>query len=134
MIGADYSIKTFPGYLPLTESAALSEVLEDVSKDVLGEVQVVYGEPITGSSDIGDLSHLLPTVQPSIGGFTGALHSKDFATSNREVAYVKAVEILAKTVVELLCDHAKKAEHVKNSFHKKLSKTEYMNYLNGKDQ
>lgn len=134
MIGADYSIKTFPGYLPLTESAALSEVLEDVSKDVLGEDQVVYGEPITGSSDIGDLSHLLPTVQPSIGGFTGALHSKDFATSNREVAYVKAVEILAKTVVELLCDHAKKAEHVKNSFQKKLSKTEYMNYLNGKDQ
>ena len=133
MIGADFSIQTVPGYLPLTESTELSEVLEEVSASVLGADHIVYGTPITGSSDIGDLSHLLPTVQPSIGGFTGALHSKEFSVSNSDVAYVKAAEILAKTAAQLLCDHAKKAEHVKKSFRAKLTKDKYLAYLNGKD-
>lgn len=134
MIGANYSIKTFSGYLPLMESQELSQVLENACKSVLGEDQIIYGEPITGSSDIGDLSYLIPIVQPSIGGFTGALHSKDFAVSDQTTAYVKAVEILAKATAELLYDHAQKAKFVKDCFQQKLSKTEYINYLDGKDR
>lgn len=133
MIGADYSVETIPGYLPLSESAELSEVFEENAKSVLGKENVICGEPITGSSDIGDLSHLLPTIQPSIGGFTGALHTKEFAVADASVAYLKAVELLAKTVAELLYDHAKKAEFVKNSFQAKLNKSQYLNYLNKKD-
>lgn len=130
MIGADYKIETVPGYLPLTESKELSDVFEKVSEDVLGKCQIMYGEPITGSSDIGDLSHLIPTIQPSIGGFSGALHSKEFAVSDPSVAYLKTAEILAKTAVALLYDDAKKAALVKNSFQEKMTKTEYIKYLN----
>lgn len=133
MIGAEYDINDIPGYLPLVESLELSEVFEGVSKEVLGAVNIVYGEPITGSSDIGDLSHLIPTIQPSVGGFTGTLHSKEFMISDKTTAYIKAAEILAKTTAELLYDDAKKAEHVKNSFTQKMIKAEYINYLNGKD-
>ncbi len=133
MIGAEYEIKDIPGYLPLVESIELSEVFEGVSKEVLGAENMVYGEPITGSSDIGDLSHLIPTIQPSVGGFTGTLHSKEFMVSNKTTVYIKAVEILAKTTAELLYDDAKKAEYVKNSFNQKMTKAEYINYLNGKD-
>lgn len=133
MIGADFEIKTLPGYLPLTESLELSEVFESVSKSVLGEDQIVYGKPITGSSDIGDLSHLIPTIQPSIGGFSGALHSQDFTVADPTVAYIKTAEILAKTAAELLYDHAAKAKHVKDSFQRKLSRDEYLKYLNERD-
>ena len=133
IIGAEYDIKDVSGYLPLVESIELSKVFEDVSKDVLGTENVVYGEPITGSSDIGDLSNLIPTIQPSIGGFAGALHSKEFMVFDNITAYIKAVEILAKTTVELLYDNARKAEYVKNSFKQKMNKVEYINYLNRKD-
>ena len=133
MIGAEYDINDIPGYLPLVESLELSEVFEGVSKEVLGAKNIVYGQPITGSSDIGDLSHLIPTIQPSVGGFTGTLHSKEFMVSNKTTVYIKAVEILAKTTAELLYDDAKKAEYVKNSFNQKMTKAEYINYLNGKD-
>ena len=133
MIGATCEITTIPGYLPLTESMELSEVFESVSKEVLGEDNLVYGKPITGSSDIGDLSHLIPTIQPSIGGFTGVLHSTDFGVSDTSIAYLKAAEILAKTTVELLHNDAKKATQVKNSFQPKMTKAEYISYLNGKD-
>jgi amidohydrolase len=131
MIGAEYRINNIPGYLPLVESIELSEVFENVSKEVLGEDNIVYSEPITGSSDIGDLSHLIPTIQPSIGGFTGGLHSKEFMISCKTTAYIKAVEILAKTTAELLCDDAKKTEYIKNSFNQKMTKEEYINYLSG---
>ena len=134
MVGADHTIETVSGYLPLAESAELSDVLAEVGERVLGAENVVRGEMITGSTDIGDLSHLIPTVQPSIGGFVGALHSRDFKTVNPDVAYVKAVEILAKTVAELLCDHAKKAERVKNCFVPKMTKAEYIDYLSGKEE
>ena len=133
MIGAEYDINDIPGYLPLVESLELSEVFEGVSKEVLGAKNIVYGQPITGSSDIGDLSHLIPTIQPSVGGFTGTLHSKEFMVSNKTTVYIKAVEILAKTTAELLYDDAKKAEYVKNSFNQKMTKAEYINYLNGKN-
>lgn len=133
MIGATCEITTIPGYLPLTESMELSEVFESVSKEVLGEDNLVYGKSITGSSDIGDLSHLIPTIQPSIGGFMGVLHSTDFGVSDTGIAYLKAAEILAKTTVELLWDDAQKANQVKNSFQPKMTKAEYISYLNGKD-
>jgi len=133
IIGAGYNIETIPGYLPLTESKMLSDIFETVSKEVIGEENLIYGKEITGSSDIGDLSHILPTIQPSIGGFSGVLHSKEFEVINEETAYIKTTEILTKTVIELLYDKAQKAEKVKNSFNPKMSKDEYINYLNGKD-
>lgn len=133
IIGAEYETETIPGYLPLAESPELSEVFEKVSKEVLGEHNVIYGEPITGSSDIGDLSHLIPTIQPSIGGFSEALHSKEFTVSNKSYAYLKPVEILTKTIAELLYDDAKVAENVKRSFVPKMTKNEYIDYLNEKE-
>ncbi len=133
MIGADYEIKDIPGYLPLVESAELSKVFEDVSKSVLGEENVIYGEPITGSSDIGDLSCIIPTIQPSIGGFSGALHSKEFEIFDAEAAYVSAARILALTAAELLCDDAKKAENVKANFKPQMTKAEYLKYLKGEE-
>ena len=134
MIGADYEINDIPGYLPLVESPELSKAFEEVSKEVLGEENVIYGEPITGSSDIGDLSCIIPTIQPSIGGFSGALHSKDFVISDEKTAYVSAAQILALTAAELLCDEAKKAEKVKVSFKPQMTKKEYLKYLNGKGE
>lgn len=133
MIGAEYEIDTIPGYLPLTESPELSEVFEAVSEEVLGKENIVFGAPITGSSDIGDLSHILPTIQPSIGGFVGTLHSKELEVANENSAYLNAAEILAKTAAELIGDNAEKAKRVTESFKPVMTKEEYIGYLNGKE-
>lgn len=134
MIGAEYIIEDIPGYLPLAESLELSEIFEKVTKEVLGKENLVYGKEITGSSDIGDLSSLIPVIQPSIGGFRGALHSKEFDVVNKNTAYLKSAEILAKTAAALLCDGAKNAQKVKENFNRKLSKAEYMDYLDKKGE
>lgn len=134
IIGASAETEDISGYLPLCESAELSQVLEENAEKVLGSGSLIYGEEITGSSDIGDLSMLIPTVQPSIGGFTGALHSDDFMISNEEIAYIAAAKILAETAAELLADNAAKAEKVKNSFKPKMTLKQYINYLSNEEE
>lgn len=131
MIGASVEVSNIPGYLPLCESRELSEVFENTSSALIGAENLVYGEQITGSSDIGDLSSIIPVIQPSIGGFTGNLHSKEFAVKDSDTAYLLAAKLLALTSIDLLADGAKKADKVISAFKPLMSKQEYINYLQG---
>lgn len=131
-VGATAKTEDIPGYLPLKESTALSKVFEENAKALVGENSLVYGEDITGSSDIGDLSSLLPTIQPSVGGFDGLLHSKEFCVANRETAYLLPARAMALTAAELLYHEAEKAKAVKDRFRPQMSKEAYINYLEGK--
>lgn len=132
MIGARAITDTIPGYLPIAESRELSEVFEENTAKILGESSLVYGKEITGSTDIGDLSMIMPVIQPSIGGFTGSLHSKEFAVSDENTAYVSAAKILAVTSADLLNNNAEKAKKVIAAFRPTMTKEEYINYLGGK--
>lgn len=129
MVGASVDFENIPGYLPLKESRELSEVMERNAAMLIGQENLIYGEQITGSSDIGDLSSLLPVIQPSITGFTGLLHSKEFQVADKEIAYVLPAKILALTTAELLYDHARQANAVKNNFVPSMTKEEYIAYL-----
>ncbi|MDO4618514.1 MAG: amidohydrolase [Clostridia bacterium] len=131
MIGTSYKIETVPGYLPLFEDENLSNVIEDVAYKLLGENSVIQGEAITGSTDMGDLSQLIPVIQPSIGGFTGNLHAKDFHITDAETAYIKASKLLSLTALYLLENGAEKANEIIEKFKPTLDKQKYLNYLKG---
>ena len=130
MISAKAEIENIPGYLPISESGELSAVFEETAAQFVGDENIVYGEEITGSSDIGDLSYLMPVIQPSIGGFSGALHSREFTVEDEYCAYILPAQILACTVAELLYNNAEKAKNVADSFKPKITKEEYINHLN----
>ena len=132
MIGATFDIETIPGYLPLKENPELSEVFEKNTEYILGKDKTVYGKEITGSTDTGDLSMIMPVIQPSIGGFCGALHSREFEITDKETAYISSAKILALTAADLLTDEATKAKNIISSFKPTLSKQEYINYLEAK--
>ena len=131
IIGATSRIDNIPGYLPIIENELLSEVFERNAREALGEDSVVYGEDITGSTDMGDLSYVMPIVQPSIGGFTGQLHSTEFAVTNKDTAYLGAALILATTAAELLYEEAAEAGKIVKNCKPKLTKKEYISYLKG---
>lgn len=132
IIGASAGIERTPGYLPLSESAELSAVMEEAAKSVMGEDCLVFGSEITGSTDMGDLSCIMPVIHPSVGGFCGKLHSNDFAVANEYTAYVKSAQLLALTAAMLLENGAEKARSVKESFAAKMTKSAYINYLEEK--
>ena len=134
MVGAEVEIEDIPGYLPINEDLLLTQVFESCAEGYVGRDNIICGKEITGSTDIGDLSYILPAIQPSIGGFSGGLHSVDFAVCNNNTACVLASKIMAATAAMLLYDGAKKAENIKNSFKPRMSKEEYIEYLNNRKE
>jgi len=131
MIGAKVEIENMPGYLPLIENPELSDVFENNAKDIIGTENIVTGMEITGSTDIGDLSQIIPVIQPSMGGFMGNLHGVDFSIYDKDAAYILPAEIMATTAAELLFNDAEKASIVLKKFKPKMNKKQYTSYLKG---
>jgi len=125
-IGAEAEIRTVPGYLPLKQSETMGRVMEANAAALWGADTVHRGVPTTGSTDIGDLSQIIPCIQPTCGGFSGALHSQEFCIADKRLAYVDAARLLALTAAELLFDHAAAARQVITDYTPAFTKEEYL--------
>lgn len=129
MVGADVKIETYAGYQPLKQSYLLGEVFRKAALEFIDERAVYSGIDMTGSSDIGDLSQLIPTIQPAVGGFEGQLHSKEFDVTDEKTAYVLPAKLMALTAYRLLADNARLGKEIKSSFVPTMSKEEYISAL-----
>ncbi len=125
-IGAVAEIKTYKGYLPLFQSEEISTIFAENCKYLNNPPELRYGIDMCGSSDVGDLSHIIPTIQPTMGGFYGKLHAEDFAVADKELAYINPAKLMALTVVDLLSNGAMGALEIKNNFKPRLTKEEYI--------
>ena len=96
----------------------MSEVFAKNAGKFLPSDNIIYGVDMTGSTDMGDLSQIMPVIQPTMGGFVGNLHTKDFMVCDEEFVYITASKILALTVYDLLKDNAKLAKEIKSNFNK----------------
>ena len=132
MVGAEAIIHTATGYFPLQQDKKLGEVFRKIATQLVPGEKVFSGVDMIGSSDIGDLSQLIPCIQPTIGGFNGALHSKEFCVSNKRIAYILPAKIMALTVVKLLANNAEKAKEIINEFKPFMTKEAYLSALDGK--
>ena len=101
-MGAQCEIENIRGYAPLRQDPAVSRVFEENVRMFYGENEITYGQDMTGSTDMGDVSQALPSIQPTMGGFAGALHSKEFAITDPEAVYITASKLLACTAYDLV--------------------------------
>ncbi len=124
-IGAKAHIKNIKGYLPLFQDAKLGELFSQNAKEFIPEDKIYHGIDMVGSSDVGDLSHIIPLIQPTMGGYYGSAHSKEFKISDERLAYLTPAKIMAMTVIDLLTDGARLGKEVKSSFNQRLTKEEY---------
>ena len=83
---------------------------------------------MTGSTDIGDLGHIMPIIQPTVGGFVGNLHAIEFAVSDKKRAYVDPAKTMAMTVIDLLANGAEIALEIKDEFKPLMTKEEYLKF------
>jgi hypothetical protein len=88
----------------------------------------------TGSTDMGDLSRIMPTVQPYAGGATGTFHGNNFYITDPERAAVDAAKWqlgMAKLLLENGAALAKKViAEFKPEFPSKKAYLAYMDSLN----
>jgi hypothetical protein len=61
---------------------------------------------------MGDISHVMPTLHPYMGGASGSGHGADYAITDPRLAYVEPAKQLAMMAVDMLADGAAGARRV----------------------
>lgn len=125
-IGAKAQINNLKGYLPLMQNREMGEIFAKNAEKLVDKESIYHGIDMVGSSDIGDLSHIIPVIQPTMGGFFGSAHSTEFKISDNAYAYLNPAKIMAMTVIDLLYNGATRALEIKKNFKPILTKEEYI--------
>src|SRR5262249_56486678 len=60
----------------------------------------------TGSTDMGDVTHVMPAIHPYAGGATGTGHGADYRIADPEAAILAPAKAMAMTVLDLLAGGA----------------------------
>lgn len=133
-LGAKVEIETLPGYLPLYNNEAMAKVFKDNAISLVGEAEFAGVGHRTGSTDMGDLSHVMPALHPYMGGARGGHHATDFEIADPILAYVAPAKALALTAVDLLWDGGALARDVVRSSKPRMTKEEYLKFQRGLQQ
>jgi amidohydrolase len=128
-VGGQVNIKTIPGYLPLRQNKAMSDVFKANADDLVGEDNVGYTAHRGGSTDMGDISHLMPTIHPYVGGATGLGHGSNYLVEDYGLAVVTAAKALANTAIDLLADGASRGGSIVSGHRPEMTRPEYLKFM-----
>lgn len=130
-LGANVEICDEPGYAPLVNDKNLISIMKDAAKLALPETELVVNNIYsTGSTDMGDLSVIMPTIMPYAGGAVGTSHGKDYYIENPVAACVDNAKWQLAMVYILLSNGAEKANEIIKNFEPQFSlKEEYLSFL-----
>ena len=130
-VGASVKITNIPGYLPMKHDTHLQELFRQNAVALLGENRtlVIPGRRNRGgSTDMGDLSHLMPVCHPYAAGAAGSGHSKDYLITDYEAAVVNPAKIMAMVAIDLLADGAAKAKEITQNHRPAMKKSAYLRF------
>jgi amidohydrolase len=125
-LGATVEIDTLPGYLPLDCDATMARYFRDNAVAIVGETEYREVGHRAGSTDMGDLSQIMPVLHPYMGGARGSGHGADYEIVDKPLAYVAPAKALARMVVDMLADGAAGAREVLDKGKPRLSKDAYL--------
>ncbi|MCH7737878.1 MAG: amidohydrolase [Chloroflexi bacterium] len=128
-VGAQVKIQTIPGYLPLQQNKAMAEVFRANAAVLVGEENVGYVEHRGGSTDMGDISHLMPVIHPYVGGATGLGHGANYVIEDYALAVIKGAKALAYTAIDLLGDDASVGNNIAGGQRPDMSIREYLKFM-----
>lgn len=128
-VGAEVEIKDLPGYLPLYNDETLNSLLQNNARSLIGEENVWLAPHMTGSTDTGDLSHIMPVSHPWIGSVRGGLHGRDYVVFDEDMAYIRPAQMMAMTIIDLLFDDAQNAEELLANYKPLMTKEKYLAFL-----
>ena len=125
-IGAEVEITEIPGYLPRELNKEMNDLYAENIEALIGPDTVTRMGTLGGSSDMGDVSQLMPAIHPFIGGVKGGNHDRNFAVDDPEMAYLTSAKAMAFLMIDLLWDGASKAREISENFEPTFTKEEYL--------
>ena len=130
-LGARVEIETIPGFLPMFCDPAMSRAFRENAIVLVGEQHYREIGHRAGSTDMGDLSQVMPIVHPYMGGARGTGHAADYEIVDPQLAYVAPAKALAAMVVDMLADGARGARDVIASAKPRMTREEYLRFQRG---
>ena len=128
-VGASTIIKTLPGYLPLTCPEQLNSLFVDNASQFIRTDKITHVGHFGGSTDMGDLSHIMPCLHPYVGGATGALHTREFNAVDYKAACLLPAKLMAMTAIDLLANGAAQGKALLADYKPLLTKRQYIELL-----
>ena len=130
-LGANVEIVDIPGYSPLSNAPAMIELCREAAEMAIPKHPFEFRENYsTGSTDMGDLSMIMPTVHPYAGGTCGTFHSNTFTVTDPVVACVDNAKWQLTMLYLLLKDGAIRAKKILSEFKPQFaSKEEFLTFV-----
>ena len=116
-IGATVFISDRVGHSPLNNDINLMNTAKNCMEEFAGSNRVGFREYWSrGSTDMGDISCLVPAIHAYVGGSTGVPHSDNFLISNPERACIDSAKVQLLLINRLLKDNAQEAKKIKENY------------------
>ena len=128
-VGADVKIPPIPGYMPLQQHKGMAEIFRANAVNLVGEDNVSYVNHRGGSTDMGDISRLMPVIHPYIGGAVGLGHGATYVIEDYSLAVIKGAKALAYTVIDILSDNAAHGNSIVGGQRPDMSISEYLKFM-----
>ena len=130
-LGATVEIETLPGYMPMTCDATMERAFKENATALVGEEHYRQIGHRTGSTDMGDLSMVMPVLHPYVGGARGTGHGADYAIVDKPLAYLVPAKALAAMAVDLLWEGAAGAREVLARATPPMTREQYLAFQRG---
>ncbi len=128
-VGAQVKIQTIPGYMPLQQNHGMADIFRANATELVGEENIGYVDHRGGSTDMGDISHLMPVIHPYVGGATGLGHGATYVIEDYGLAVIKGAKALAYTAIDLLADNASHGNTIAGGQRPDMSIPEYLKFM-----
>ena len=99
--------------------------------ELVGEENIGYVDHRGGSTDMGDISHLMPVIHPYVGGAIGFGHGANYVIEDYGLALIKGAKSLAYTAIDLLADNASHGNNIAGGQRPEMSIPEYLQFMRG---
>ena len=129
-MGCEVEIQTIPGYMPQRNNRTMGELFGNNLRTLYNDAQYRLGGHRTGSTDMGDLGHIMPVIHPYLHGASGNAHSANWEIADQQHAYLDPAKMLAMTAIDLLYGDAAEARTILERDTPHLTKDEYLAYCN----
>ena len=128
-VGGSVTITTLPGYLPIQSNESFLDLYKNNAAELVGQEKLGRLTHRTGSTDMGDLSQLMPVIHPYVEAASGNGHGIDYVIDDYDLAVVTGAKAMAMTVIDLLTDGASNAARIVSENDSPLTKSSYLSLL-----
>jgi len=128
-VGGSVTITTLPGYLPIQSNESFLDLYQGNAAELVGQENLGRLTHRTGSTDMGDISQLMPVIHPYVEAASGNGHGIDYVVEDYDLAVLTGAKAMAMTVVDLLAEGASNASKIVSENDPPLTKSSYLSLL-----